>query len=200
MAVSPKRFPMSTSVTKNATRLFSNTQRCAKTKTLDHRRGFHRSSGHFGRESHCNYSVVCNRSLTERTSASLCWGARHLFSECCLVLMHSETMSGRDLARLVDKARWLVGGCKAKILPPMLDSLEYSAFHRRLDANLAWVRTRQHRATDGSMRTDRPGHRTAPSSKKRRRHWQERRNEKHAIIRKLRDEMSESRSRGLLRN
>ena len=77
------------------------------------------------------------RSLTERKLALPC---RQNVTPCteepdirfrnvALFLCAGKPMSGRDLACFVDKPRWfefrVVGGVKAQVLPPMLDSLGF---------------------------------------------------------------------------
>ena len=108
------------------------------------------------------FSSLCRRYVTPCTEE-----ADINFRNVALFLCDEKPMSGRDLERFEDKPRWfefrVVSGFRAQVLPPMLDSVCIQVFQRRLDANLARVRRRQHRATDSSMRTDRVEHRTVPS-------------------------------------
>ena len=123
----------------------------------------------------CNDSVMSNRSLTERKLSLLCHRHVTLCTEEEAVISFRNValwltwkpMSGRDLARLMDKPRWfefrVVGGFRAQVLPPMLDFMGIQVSKDAWMQILPEGRRRRHRATDNSMRADRIEHRTTPS-------------------------------------
>ena len=121
------------------------------------------------------------------------------FRNVALFLRAWKEMSGRDLERFVDKPRWfefrVVGGFEAQVLPLMLDSMGIQV------SKDAWMQILPEAAEDSIVLVTAQCEQIEPNivqlrrEQKRRRYWQERCKKRDAMVRKLRDELSESQLR-----